>query len=50
MISKSVCGVSGLVGPELLGIAGVSPAINSVKSRLLKVSETDLNVLLLGES
>lgn len=50
LISKSVCGVSGLVGPELLGIAGISPAINSVKSRLLKVSETDLNVLLLGES
>lgn len=50
MYSKNVCGSAVFANTELLQIAGVSKAINNVKFYLQKVSETDLDVLLLGES
>lgn len=45
MYSKNVCGSAVFANTELLQIAGVSKAINNVKSYLQKVSETDLDVL-----
>ncbi|MCR5494439.1 MAG: sigma-54 dependent transcriptional regulator [Treponema sp.] len=50
MYLKNVCGSPVLINTDLLKVAGVSKAINSVKNYLQKVSETDLDVLLLGES
>lgn len=50
MYLKNVSGSPVFVNTELLKIAGVSPAINNVKSCLRKISGTDLDVLLLGES
>ena len=50
MITKSYCLSSVSCDDALLRIVGNSPAMSLVKSQLKRISGTDLNFLLLGES